>query len=87
LAKQYEIAKFQEAAESGPIQGLDIAVTPDKKSKPARLVLTLLAGALGILISLTAAVLLEATQQARKIPGHAQLLDELREHLSLRLRK
>lgn len=42
LAKQYELAKIDEAKDSSLIQILDIAVPAEKKSKPKRLVITLI---------------------------------------------
>ncbi|HEY3928443.1 MAG TPA: GNVR domain-containing protein [Candidatus Koribacter sp.] len=43
IAKQYELARMDEAKEAGLIQILDSAVTPDKKSWPPRLLIILLA--------------------------------------------
>jgi uncharacterized protein involved in exopolysaccharide biosynthesis len=42
LAKQFEIAKIDEAKDSATIQVLDKAVEPDRKSKPKRAVMVLL---------------------------------------------
>lgn len=49
LAKQYELAKIDEAKESSNIQILDKAVPAEKKSKPKKLII-ILAGFLGGLI-------------------------------------
>lgn len=43
LAKQFEIAKIDEAKDSATIQVLDKAVEPDRKSKPKRAAMVLLA--------------------------------------------
>ena len=43
LAKQFEIAKIEEAKDSSIIQVLDNAIVPDKKSKPNRAMLVLAA--------------------------------------------
>jgi uncharacterized protein involved in exopolysaccharide biosynthesis len=81
LAKQYELAKVQEAAESGPIQVLDRAMPPDKKSKPYRLLMVLLAGVLSGMLALLAAFALEARDRAKRDPAQRELLEELRHHL------
>ncbi len=50
LAKQYEVAKLDEAKEGAPIQVVDPASVPDRKSFPSHaifLIVGLLAGALG----------------------------------------
>jgi len=81
IAKQYEIARSQEAAEGTLIQVLDPAVVPDKKSKPYRALIVLatlvIAGFLGVL----AAFLMEARERAKRDPQQARQLDELRQLL------
>lgn len=53
LAKQYELAKIDEAKDSAVVQVMDIAIEPDRKSKPKRSLIVLLwalvAGFLAIL--------------------------------------
>ena len=50
LARQYEIAKIDEAKDSAVVQVMDKAVEPDRKSKPVRSVIVLLSAlAAGIL--------------------------------------
>jgi uncharacterized protein involved in exopolysaccharide biosynthesis len=79
LAKQYELAKAQEAGEAGPIQVLDRAAPPDKKSKPYRLLIVLLAGLLAGFIALFVAFTLEARDRAEQDPEQRALLEELRQ--------
>ena len=43
FAKQYEIARVDEAREGAVIQVLDVAQTPEKKSKPKKALITILA--------------------------------------------
>ncbi len=56
LAKQYEVARIDEAKEAPIIQVVDLAVIPDKKTAPARSLYLisgfLLGGGLGILLTL-----------------------------------
>lgn len=83
IAKQYEIARSQEAANGALIQVLDRAVVPDKKSRPRRsmivVVTGLLTGVLGIFIALA----LSAIERAKKDPEQSSLIEELRENLRL----
>lgn len=52
LSKQYEAAKIDEAREAIAVQVLDKAVEPDKRSKPVRTVVVLLATTSGFMIAL-----------------------------------
>jgi uncharacterized protein involved in exopolysaccharide biosynthesis len=80
LAKQFEIAKSQEAAEGGLIQILDRAVIPDKKSRPHRALIALVTGMLAGVLGVVLAFLLEARSRATRDPVHAQLMEELTHH-------
>lgn len=51
VAKQYELARMDEAKEGGLVQVVDSAVTPDKKSWPPRAIIILLATVAGFLIA------------------------------------
>lgn len=44
LAKQYELAKIDEAKDSVVIQVVDVAIPPDRKSKPLRALIVVLVG-------------------------------------------
>ena len=66
LTKQIEIAKIDEAKEGSLIQILDKAVVPDKKSKPKRSLMVLLATVSAGFFTLLYAFIKEALQNARK---------------------
>jgi uncharacterized protein involved in exopolysaccharide biosynthesis len=83
IAKQFEIAKAQEAAEAGLIQVLDRAVVPDKKSKPYRLLIVLVTGILTGLLGMVAAFVLEARNRAKNDPIQSKLIDELKQRMSV----
>jgi tyrosine-protein kinase Etk/Wzc len=86
LAKQYEIAKIEEAKESSVIQVLDRAVPPDLKSGPKRLV-TVLVTTLGAgIIAIILAFVLEAVVRARSSPRQAARLRTFRHYLGWRRR-
>jgi tyrosine-protein kinase Etk/Wzc len=51
MARQFELAKVDEAKESGLIQVVDKAIEPDRKSKPKRVVIALGAMMFGLLLA------------------------------------
>jgi tyrosine-protein kinase Etk/Wzc len=53
FAKQYELAKIDEAREGAIIQVLDVAQPPEKKTKPKKLFIVLVAMFASLLISIT----------------------------------
>ena len=59
LTKEYEIAKIEEAKSMPTIQVLDKAEPPEKKCKPKRTRMVLLAGITGLFISVIAAFIRE----------------------------
>ena len=52
VAKQYELARLDEANNVPVVQVMDQAVRPDKKSKPKRLLMIMVAGMAGLLLSI-----------------------------------
>ncbi len=64
LAKQFEIARIDEARDSSMIQVLDDAVIPDRKSKPTRSILVMIFLMLGGIVGLVWAFSKEALAQA-----------------------
>jgi tyrosine-protein kinase Etk/Wzc len=81
LARQFEMAKADEAKDNGVIQVIDRAVEPDRKSKPRRSFITMVAGFAGVVIAMVVVFLLEAWQRVRRDPAQLQRLDLLRSHL------
>lgn len=78
MAKQYELAKVDEAKEGGNVQQLDAAVPPERKSKPRRAVIVLLsilaAGFLAVLIAFVRA----GVRNSKANPTTADKLQALR---------
>ncbi|MBB5608593.1 MULTISPECIES: GNVR domain-containing protein [unclassified Janthinobacterium] len=64
MAKQYELAKFDEAKESSTIQILDNAVPAEKKSKPKKLIIILLGFFGGGMLALFLALIRDAYQKS-----------------------
>lgn len=50
MAKQYELARVEEARDSSMIQVLDVAMAPDQKSKPKRALIVIAGVLLGLLL-------------------------------------
>ncbi len=81
LAKQYEMAKLEEAKESSVVQVMDVAVVPDRKSKPKRSIIVILATIAGFLLGLVAVFVREAIDRSKGEPEQAARLQKLREYL------
>jgi tyrosine-protein kinase Etk/Wzc len=84
LAKQFEAAKLDEAKEAAVIQVVDEAVAPDRKSKPKRALIVILATLSAGLISLLWVFVLEARERASRDPVQAARLAALRRYASFR---
>jgi tyrosine-protein kinase Etk/Wzc len=84
LAKQYEIARLDEAKDPSIVQVLDPAVEPEHKYKPRRAFIVLVTGALTFAMCILWAFLLDAKQRSEASPTIASQWRELRSHLRLR---
>jgi len=78
LAKQYEVARLDEAKDPSIIQVLDPAIEPEKKVKPKRAMLVLMCAFFAFFAALVVAFLLELRQRVMQAPGKSARLDELR---------
>ena len=82
LAKQFEMAKLDEAKDSPLIQVLDKATVPEKKSKPKRSIIVMLTAlAVGFMVILWAFIK-EANEKAKTVPEQAERLRVLRKKMS-----
>ncbi|WP_158751025.1 Wzz/FepE/Etk N-terminal domain-containing protein [Acidobacterium sp. S8] len=81
LARQFELAKLDEAKEGALIQVVDPAIVPDYKSFPKRGLITLIAGVAGLFIGIFAALWHEGMERLRQNPEQSQRLDILRKAL------
>lgn len=64
LAKQYEVARLDEAKDASIIQVLDPAVEPERKFKPKRAIIVLLSALAGFVIAVIAAFVLSSIASA-----------------------
>jgi uncharacterized protein involved in exopolysaccharide biosynthesis len=82
LAKQYEVAKLDEARQGAVVQVIDPAVEPDQKSSPKRLMFIVITGFVGLLGSCIWIILVEALARLRELqPEEAKRMDELKKLL------
>jgi uncharacterized protein involved in exopolysaccharide biosynthesis len=68
LAKQYEVAKIDEARDALIVQQLDVAVVPEKKSGPLRAVIVAFSAMLALLMAILAAFFMERLEKAKEDP-------------------
>src|SRR6266446_211654 len=78
LAKQYELAKIDEAKDATIIQVLDEAIEPDRKSKPRRTQIVLLSTIVALLASIIWAFIREAAATAGADPKQTSRIETLR---------
>jgi len=84
LAKQYEIARIDEARDVSLIQVLDKAVEPERKSKPKRALIVIVSALVAGFITVSWAFVAEALEKARRDPDGSSRLQALRSYLRFR---
>jgi uncharacterized protein involved in exopolysaccharide biosynthesis len=84
LAKQYEAARIDEAKDPSVIQVLDLAVEPEKKSKPDRLFITVAGTVVAFVMSIFWAFFLESRERAMQTPEFAERWNELKRQMRTR---
>jgi len=80
LSQQYEVAKIDEARDSGLIQVLDKALVPEVKSGPRRTTLTAALTILVLVLTTILAFVLELFERAKQDPRHQRRFQELSRH-------
>jgi uncharacterized protein involved in exopolysaccharide biosynthesis len=80
LAKQFEIAKLDEAREGSIIQVVDTAVAPDRRSSPHRLLIVVSVTILAFFLAAFYVVLRESMARTFELPENRQRLDSIKEH-------
>ncbi len=84
LAKQFEMAKIEEAKDSSVFQVIDTAIEPEGRSKPRRMRIVLVAGLLGFVLAVIWALIGEAIANSRNDPGNASRMEAFRRYLAWR---
>jgi uncharacterized protein involved in exopolysaccharide biosynthesis len=78
LAKQYELARIDEARDAAVIQVIDPAVPPEKKFRPKRSVIVVLSTVAAFLLSAILAFLLESAERTAPDPERSRKWEALR---------
>jgi uncharacterized protein involved in exopolysaccharide biosynthesis len=81
LARQFELAKLDEAKEGALIQVVDPAIVPDYKSSPKRGLITVVATIAGMFIGIFVALFKEGMERLRQDPEQSERLNILRRAL------
>jgi uncharacterized protein involved in exopolysaccharide biosynthesis len=84
LAKQYEMAKIDEAKDAAIIQVLDKAIEPDRKAKPWRALIVAVSAMVALLVGILWAIVYEAMARGSSDPRHSERVQILRRHLAWR---
>lgn len=84
LARQFEVAKLDEAKQGSLIQVIDPAIIPDRRSFPKRSMIVLLALFVSLILAVVWVMLQESASRAMKKPEERERLQKLRKLLSFR---
>lgn len=84
LAKQYEMARLDEASNSSVIQVLDPAIAPEMRAAPKRTVIVLMSAVLALIVAVALAFVKEGLARARNRQGGRDEWAELAAHLRFR---
>ena len=84
LAKQFELAKIDEAKESSVVQVIDKAIEPDRKSKPFRSLIVLVFALVAGFVAVLWAFVREALAKAGSDPQQAVRLQAFKRYLAWR---
>lgn len=83
LLKQYELARLDEAKDAPIIQVIEKAIPPEKRIKPKRSQMVMIAMVAGFFISVFAAFLMEYVGRSSEDPETKMRLETLRRHAGL----
>jgi uncharacterized protein involved in exopolysaccharide biosynthesis len=81
LARQFEIAKLDEAKEGALVQVVDPAIPPDRKSSPKRSIIVIVSTVAGFFLGILAALVQAALARLKEDPESGSKLDLLRRAL------
>jgi len=81
LAKQFELAKIDEAKDASLVQVLDAAVVPDRRTFPRRRLIVIVWVLAGVVFAVLWAFCLEVIERGRADPGQMERWRRLKDHL------
>jgi len=82
LARQYEVAKVDEARQGAVVQVVDRAIVPDHKSSPKRALIVLGAAVFGVFLGICWVFAGEAIDRLSRDPAERPRLESLKESIS-----
>ena len=82
LAKQYELAKIDEARDSSVVQVMDKAIVPDRRTKPWRSLIVLVSAFVALSIGIFWAFVREGVARTKADPRQANRLLHLKRYLT-----
>jgi uncharacterized protein involved in exopolysaccharide biosynthesis len=82
LARQFEVAKMDEAKDAAVVQVMDEAIEPDRKSKPRRSLIVLLSALTALFIGVLWAFVRESMTKAKADPQQASRVLDLKRYLA-----
>jgi uncharacterized protein involved in exopolysaccharide biosynthesis len=84
LARQYEVARLDEARQGAVIQMLDPATVPDRRAFPKRSMIVLTALGIGFVLGIVLALILYGWELLNKSPETAEKIQQLQQSFKLR---
>ncbi len=84
LARQYELAKLDEAREGSPIQVMDPAIVPDHKSSPHRALILIIGAFAGLVLGILIALMQEGWRSMKEDPENGSKIAAIRTELHRR---
>ena len=87
LLKQYELAKLDEARDATVIQVVDKAEPPEKRYKPKRRQMVMIATVCAFFVSIFAAFLMEFMEKTKSNPENYERIENIKKYLNLNLRE
>ena len=87
LSKQYEVARLDEAKEAAVIQIIDKAVPLDKKDKPKRALMVIMAAFVGFFFAISAVFITELKEKTLANAENRERYESLKQYISFRRRR
>jgi tyrosine-protein kinase Etk/Wzc len=81
LARQFEVAKLDEAKEGSLIQVVDPAIPPDRRTFPQRALIVIGGAFVGLILGLLTTVVQASLKRAKRDPASSAKIERLRWHL------
>lgn len=85
--KQYEVAKLDEARDAAIIQVVDKAIPPEKRAKPKRKQMVMMATFIGFFCSIFVAFFMEYKERESSNPENRERFETLKGYITFRRKK